>query len=115
MRSVPEWVGRTDDAKIPAAVKRRIFEREGGICSLTGRKIRPGDDYDFEHKEPLWRNGKHAESNIVLALRGPHREKTAAEATERAKADRIYAKHNGFYPPSPFKIKGRGFDRRGAR
>ena len=111
-RSVPFWVGKTDDAAIPKAVKLRIWAREGGICSLTGRKILVGDAYDFEHRTPLSLGGRHAEDNIVLALRSAHREKSAAEATQRAKCDRIRLKHIGAFPPSKTPLKSRGFQRR---
>ena len=115
-RSVPLWVGKTDDAAIPKAVKLRIWAREGGICSLTGRKIGVGEAYDFEHRIPLSLGGRHAEDNIVLALRSAHREKTASEASQRAKADRVRLKNLGLWPESPTPLRGRNtFRKRGAR
>lgn len=49
----------------------------------------------------------------------PHAEKSAEEATARAKADRIHAKHFGYWPksktplrtPPKTPLKSRGFDR----
>ncbi len=100
MREVPEWVGATDDAKIPDRVKLRIWQREGGKCSLTGRKIMPGDKYEFEHRIALCNGGRHAEFNIVLALAGkPHRDKTAKDVALRAKTDRIAKRHIGIKKP----------------
>jgi 5-methylcytosine-specific restriction endonuclease McrA len=87
----------------------RIWEREGGRCSLTGRKIQVGEAYDYEHRIPLSLGGRHAEDNIVLAIRAAHREKTAQEATERAKADRIHAKHYGYFAKTRRPIRSRGF------
>jgi len=99
-RSVTEWIASSPDAEIPKRVKLRIWEREGGMCSLTGRKIMPGEAYDFEHVKPLSMGGEHRESNLRLALREAHRAKTADEAGARAKADRIRAKHIGAWPRS---------------
>lgn len=97
MRSVPEWIAKHDDQKIPDRVKLRIWARCGGRCHLTGRKIMPGDARDFEHIVSLRNGGQHRESNIALALRAPHREKTAQEAADGAKADRIAKKHAGIW------------------
>jgi 5-methylcytosine-specific restriction protein A len=110
-RNVPLWVGATPDAAIPARVKLRIWEREGGRCSLTGRKIQVGEAFDYEHRIPLSMGGRHAEDNIVLALRVAHREKTAQEAGVRAKADRIRLKNLGLWPKSRTPLRSRGFQR----
>ena len=45
MRSVAEWIGKTDNAKAPNRVRLRVFLRYDGKCWLTGRKIRPGDKW----------------------------------------------------------------------
>ena len=36
-RSVPEWIGKTPDQKVPDRVKVRIFDREGGVCHISCR------------------------------------------------------------------------------
>lgn len=98
-RAVPEWVGKTADSKIPDHVKLRIWAREGGRCWLTGRKIMPGDAYDWEHKIALalWAGKGHGnrESNIAPALRAKHREKTKQDVAAKAKSDRVRKKHVG--------------------
>lgn len=99
MRSVPNWVGATDDAKVPDRVKLRIFEREGGRCWLTGRKINPGDAWDLDHKIALCNGGTHSEDNLAPALREEHRKKTAEDVKMRAKADRVRKKHLGIHKP----------------
>jgi 5-methylcytosine-specific restriction endonuclease McrA len=97
-RSVPEWIGKTEDSKIPDRVKLRIFEREGGRCYLTGRKLSAGE-YDFEHVIPLalWTGEGHGnrESNIRLAYRPAHRDKTRQDVAQKAKSDRVRKKHLG--------------------
>lgn len=111
MRAVPEWIGATDDAAIPKRVKLRIFARCEGRCGLTGAKIKVGDAYDFDHITPLWENGQHRESNLQLALKEPHRRKSAEDQTRQAKSDRIRFKH--ITPradwPKTQKIKSAGF------
>lgn len=98
-RSVPEWIGKTADSKIPDRVKLRIWDREGGRCYLSGQKIRPGDKYDFEHviAVALWTGEGHGnrEGNIRLALKAPHKVKTAEDRAQQAKSDAVRKKHMG--------------------
>lgn len=97
-RSVPEWIGKSADSAIPDRVKLRICIREGMRCYLTGRKLRAGE-YDFEHVIPLamWAGEGHGnrESNIRLAYRPAHREKTKDDRKALAKSDRVRKKHLG--------------------
>lgn len=108
-RSVPEWRGASPDTPVPARVKLRVFEAHGGRCYLTGLKINAGDDWDVEHVKPLSMHGENRESNLAPALKAPHAVKTAAEATSRAKADRVRKKHLGVWPEPVRKLRGRGF------
>lgn len=114
-RSVPEWIGKTDDAKIPPRVKLRIFEREGGICHLTGVKIQPGDEWDADHKIPLILGGEHRESNLFPALREAHRKKTAMEMSVKSKIARVRKKHLGIFQKSGPKLRSRGFPKKRSR
>ena len=98
-RTVAEWIGRTPDSKVPAHVRARIFVTHGGTCYLSGWKIGPADVWELEHVVPLSMGGEHRESNLRPALRDKHKIKTAAEATVRAKADRVRAKHLGITRP----------------
>lgn len=109
MRSVPEWVGKTDDAAIPKATKLRIWERCGGKCAITGRKLMPGDAYDFDHIIPLALGGEHRETNIQIVSKDAHRAKTADDTRAIRKAQRIALKHSGGWPASKHKIRSRGF------
>lgn len=106
MRAVDEWIGATDDARIPPRVKLRIWEREGGRCWLTGRKICPGDAYDFDHKVALCNGGEHRESNLAPALRYAHRAKTAEDVKRRAKVDLVRKIHLGIKPQSRNPLPG---------
>lgn len=111
-RPVPEWVAEHDGQAIPPRVKARIWLREEGRCYLTGRKIMPGDAYEYEHRIALCNGGAHAEHNIYLALKDKHREKTRADLAEKSKVARVRAKHLGIYPKSPSRIQSRGFPKR---
>ena len=94
-RSVPEWIGKSDDAKVPPRVRLRIFEREGGICHLSKRKIQPGEKWELDHIVALINGGEHRESNLAPALVQPHREKTRQDVAAKAKSARVRSKHLG--------------------
>ena len=102
-RSVPEWVGRTDDTRPPPAVRARVFLAHDGICHLSGRRITPQDLWDLDHVVALCNAGENRESNLAPALRDKHRAKTADDVAEKSKVARTRAKHLGV------KAKGRGF------
>ena len=100
-REVPEWIAKHDDQKVPPRVKMRIFDRENGICHLTGAKIDPvRDQWDADHKIPLILGGEHRESNLFPALRDAHKKKTAAEVAVKSKIARTRKKHLGIKPTS---------------
>lgn len=110
-RTVPEWIGKTDDSKVPDRVRARIFDREGGICHLTGRKIDPlRDEWDLDHKHALILGGEHRESNLFPALREPHRRKTAAEMKVKSKIARVRKKALGIKKQSSWGNLGRRMD-----
>jgi 5-methylcytosine-specific restriction protein A len=109
-RAVAEWVGRTPDSKVPTSVRTRVFLAHGGICHISGQRITVGQPWELEHVKPLSMGGEHREANLAPALVLAHREKTAAEAGDRAKADRIRAKHIGAWPASKRPLQSRPFE-----
>lgn len=94
-RSVTEWVGKTDDAAIPPRVRLRVFERHGGICAISGRKIMPGDAWQVDHIIALSRGGQHREANLQPVLDAPHKAKTRDDVAVKAKIDRVRKAHLG--------------------
>lgn len=94
-RAVPEWVGKTPDAKVPPRVRLRIWERECGICHISKRKIQPGEAWELDHKIALANGGKHCESNLFPALKDKHREKTKADVAEKSKVASVAKHHVG--------------------
>lgn len=100
MRTVPEWIAKHDDQKVPDRVRQRVFDREGGICHLTGEKIDPvRDEWDLDHKVALILGGEHRETNLFPAKREPHRRKTAVEMKVKSKIARTRKKHLGIAKP----------------
>ncbi|MGY3535370.1 HNH endonuclease [Bradyrhizobium sp. USDA 4452] len=111
-RTVAEWIGKTDDSRPPPHVRLRIFERHGGRCHFSDRRIMPGDHWDVDHVKALINGGENRESNMAPILRGkPHKEKTAQDVAEKSKVYRKRAKHVGAMPAARQKIKSRGFER----
>lgn len=106
-RARPEWIGKTDDSKVPPHVRARIFKNRGGRCHLSGRKIRPGEPWDLDHIVALVNGGENRESNLAPALRDKHRQKTAADVAEKATVARKFAMNIGIRKPS--RLKGQGF------
>lgn len=113
-RAVPEWIADHPDQAVPKRVQLRIWDREHGRCHLTGRKIGAADKWDLDHVVSLTRGGQHRESNLKPALRDKHREKTASENSEDARADRRKAFHLGLKPKPKGnnRIPSRPFSRR---
>lgn len=108
-RSVPLWVGKTHDSRVPPRVRLRVFQREEGICWLSGRKIRAGEQWDLDHKIALCNGGTHSEDNLAPALRIEHRKKTARDVAQKAKDRRIRQKHVGVKRPRTIR-QWRKFD-----
>lgn len=113
MRTVPEWIAKSDDARIPPRVRLRVFLDHEGRCWLSGRKIAPGEPWDIEHKIALCNGGQHRENNLAPALRDKHRAKTAEDVAEKSAVYRKALSHVGIRPAP--KIQSRGFDPRPAQ
>jgi 5-methylcytosine-specific restriction enzyme A len=94
-RSVPEWIGKTPDTPVPPRVRLRVFERYGGVCYLSGRKIGPADKWDLEDIVALCNGGENRESNKAPALKDKHKEKTVLDVAEKAKVYATRSKHLG--------------------
>ena len=107
-RSVPEWIGKTDDAMPSKAVRLRIFDAHGGRCHVTGRKIGAGDKWALDHITALCNGGENRESNLAPILEEAHKAKTAEDVAIKAKTNRIRAKHLGLHKPKTPLPGGRG-------
>lgn len=107
-RELPEWIGKTPDAKIPPRVRLRVFETHWGKCHISGRRIHAGEPWDCDHVIALANGGEHRESNLAPALRDKHREKTKLDVAEKATVYRKRSKHLGIGSPRQ-KIQSAGF------
>lgn len=95
-RTVPEWIGKTDDSSIPPRVRVRVFDRQGGRCAECDRKLGvAGEPFDVDHITALVNGGENRESNLRALCRPCHRGKTAADVAQKAKDNRVKAKHLG--------------------
>lgn len=101
-RSVPEWIGKTDDAPIPPRIRLRIFDRYSGICRLSGRTIRAGDAWQCDHIVALINGGQHRESNLVPVLIDPHRTKSKEDVAEKSRVAKRRKSFLGIKKPSRF-------------
>lgn len=98
MRSVPEWIGKTDNEEVPQRVRTRVFDRYQGRCYLTGTKLGP-KDWDLDHIVALINGGKHRESNLAPAYKPAHKAKTKKDLKEKARVASLHAKHVGADQP----------------
>lgn len=94
-REVPEWIGKDDNSQVPPRVRLRVFDRHGGICYLSGRKILPGDTWDIDHIVALINGGEHRERNLAPVLTEPHKAKTKEDVKEKSTVRRKRMKHLG--------------------
>lgn len=97
-RSLDEWIGKTPDTPIPPRVKVRVFEKHGGICYLSGRKITPADKWDCDHVKAIINGGENRERNLAPALKDKHKEKTKLDVAEKSKLYEKKKKHLGVKP-----------------
>ncbi len=99
-RRVPEWIGATDDTKIPDRVKARVLLAYGKRCHWSGRPISPGDAWDIDHVLALSNGGQNRESNLAPILRSQHPSKTRHDVKQKARDARVRKKHLGLYRAS---------------
>jgi len=109
-RSVEEWIGKNDDAKIPKRVKLRLFLIANGICNKCSVRIIPGAEWDIDHIIPLILGGEHRESNFQVLCKFCHKEKTKNDVAEKTKSYKKKLKHYGLKEsrtPMPFGRKSK--------
>mgnify|MGYP003385602190 CR=1 FL=1 len=71
----------------------RIFAARDGRCYRCTKKLRPGDDYDFDHVIALENGGTDDDENIAPCCDGCHTEKTSTDHATAGKGRRRYSKH----------------------
>jgi 5-methylcytosine-specific restriction enzyme A len=108
-RSVPEWIGKTDDTQAPLRVRVRVFEREGGCCHRCHRRIWPGEGWTLEHLTAIINGGANRENNLGVTCDWCLPAKNAEDVAEKSRVARKKAKHVGAKKPGR-KMPYRKFD-----
>ena len=110
-RSVAEWIGKTNDVKVPERVRLRIWRRQCGdgnfaICPLSKLPIRDTDPKHLDHVKALVDGGEHREGNLAYVHVEAHKRKTAGEVARRADNDVRAKRHLGI-KARPTQLTGR--------
>lgn len=99
-RELPEWIGKTDDDKVPDRIKLRVFFRFDGRCQCgCNRKIATGEPWRLDHKHALILGGEHRESNFQPILVEHDRSKVRGEVKEKARTYRKRKANFGIKKP----------------
>lgn len=102
MRSVPEWIGKNDDAAIPDRVKDRVAERAERCCQKCGLETIGKVRGEADHIVPLILGGANRETNLQWLCQSCHRAKTDLDVKLKAKVSRVRKRHLGIRKPSRF-------------
>jgi 5-methylcytosine-specific restriction protein A len=71
----------------------RIFLASGGKCHVCGRLLRPGDDYEIDHKLALENGGTDDDDNLAPCCDWCHKGKTADDHALAGHGRRMATKH----------------------
>src|SRR5215469_5550332 len=99
MRSIPEWIGKSDDDRIPDRVRVRVFARHNGRCHCCGRLILVGEAWELDHVIAIANGGEHRESNLKPILTEHHRNKTRLDTAIKSKSYAVRRKILGLKKP----------------
>lgn len=94
-RSLPEWIGKTDDEAVPPRVRLRVLYHFDLKCALCGRLIRPGVRWVCDHTEALINGGENRESNLQPLCKWCAPTKDAADVAEKSRTYKRQARHAG--------------------
>jgi hypothetical protein len=72
------------EAAWPRFARRLLYKRDKGVCAICSLKLRKG--WHLDHIVPLVDGGAFDLSNMQTLCPDCHRQKTAQEATQRAKS-----------------------------
>jgi hypothetical protein len=72
-KSIAQTNTKPTSRRVPAAVRRAVYERDKGRCTFVdkrGRRCRAGEGLEFHHHQlPFGRGGNHSTNNIRLMCR----------------------------------------------
>lgn len=88
-RSLPEWIGVTDNSPVPPRVKLRVLKLYGYCCDSAkngcGRVITAGEAWTCDHIVALVNGGQNAESNLHPLCGWCNPLKTANDMREKSR------------------------------
>jgi len=94
-RSVPEWIGKTDDTPVPPRVAERVrLGRDGNRCQCCGRKLH-NERADCDHIEAIINGGENRENNLQTLCVWCHVLKTKEDLRIKVKSFRRRQRHYG--------------------
>lgn len=103
MRRVDEWIGKTDDTRIPAGVKRRLLEKQQYACASCHLPFHAKRKPECHHVKSIEGGGENREGNLEMWCRQCHQPETNRQASVRAKVNAVLAHRFDLKPSrSPF-------------
>ena len=104
MRSVQEWIGKSDDEAVPPRVRIRVFERYKGKCAKCDQRILV--NWTCDHIHALINGGENRENNLQPLCRRCEPAKTADDVAEKSKVYRKKLSHLGLKKPKGRPMAG---------
>jgi 5-methylcytosine-specific restriction endonuclease McrA len=99
MRTIAEWIGKTDDQAVPDRVRLRVFDKYHGVCAECGIGIRNGP-WVCDHRIALINGGENRESNLQpIHKRCDTAKKTPRDVAMKSKNYRVRLRHLGIQKP----------------
>jgi 5-methylcytosine-specific restriction protein A len=114
LQALREKIGQIRPFKTPRkgfteAQRRGVFAAYDGCCAGCDEALQPG--WHIDHIKPLRAGGEHAPRNWMALCPDCHRDKSAAESTGYARADRLHDREVNGRKPSKHPLRGRPFDK----
>lgn len=107
-RSTAEWIGKTDNAKIPPRIRQKVFDRAGGVCHWCKLAIKvPVETWQADHVVALINGGEHRDTNLAPIHGHCHVAKTGADVADKKKVAAVRKKHLRIVDPP--KMQSAGF------
>jgi len=107
-RTLPEWIGKTPDTKVPKRVRQRVYDAHNGTCHICELPIKTAETWHLDHLLALIMGGENREKNLAPAHAHCNLKKANDEKAAKAKVAKIKGRHTGATRPKG-QLQGRGF------
>ena len=108
-RSLPEWIGNTDDTPPPTRVKDRLCAKQKDLCAKCGCPLTTAQ---CDHIIPLILGGKNRETNLQMLCVACHVGKTRLDVKLKSKVASVRKKRLGLKKKSALSPEVRGIRKR---